>query len=1002
VLGAVEAHEGAEVLAVGGPRQRAVLGVLALARPAVVPIEQLADAVWAGAPPRTAEHTLHNYVLRLRRLGIVIERIGDGYRLDSPTDADELQAAVDATHGAATRATLRRLTDALALVRGAPGHGVPDGDLTRAPRAALVELVESAREDAAAAASELAGSRAAVSRQIPQLRELVTAAPYRERRWELLILGLYRAGRQSDALEAFGEARELLARELGIDPGPDLVRLQQQVLSQDPGLLTAERGDGSGKVAVGGRALPGLATRLVGRAVEREALLAALTASRLVTVTGPLGAGKTRIALEVARADAGPVWFVPLEDLAAPTTVTETVAGVIAPDSRADGPVAAIAAVLSGAPGLLVLDGAEQVVSDVADLARRLLIELPELRMLVTSRQRLRLKDEAVVALDSLTVDDSRELLLDRARLGTPGFTLAEPDRDVADRLCALVDGLPLGIELVARHLRLLSMRDLADRVDADLDRWTSGDDTSAGLVSAVAASIDGLDPAERDLLLAMAVFPAEVDLTLAHEVAAPGADPDAVFDAIATLVDRSLIQVRSGAAGIRYGLLLSVRRHLLGRLDPARLRALESAYVDAVLRRAERAAAAVTSAERAATIAGLDADLPHLRLALAAAVDGGDSTDALRAAAALGPYWLARRPSEGMAWLSRLIVNADLGGTDRAAVLLQMGHLAYWLTDFDRGERLLVEARDLLSGDVADADQVLLGRILRRLGAVAAARDDVTTARLRLEASLEVLERSGDPVEAAISKLHLGSLLADESQTDAALPLLSAARDALRAADDAVQEAHALSALSLAWWKAGDLSAALGAGEQAASRFASLGHHPSEGVVSYRLAATCRALGRSEDSRRYATLALGIGDETGTRTTSALARLGLARLDLDADQPAAAAEQVTRALEMIDTAADRWVLAEALEVLGRLLVTRGSSAARVFRVAGELRELIGQPASPAERTELEALAARAGRVGRATAPTPDDAAALRGWALDLCWSAGAGTSSAATVSQPG
>jgi tetratricopeptide (TPR) repeat protein len=330
------------------------------------------------------------------------------------------------------------------------------------------------------------------------------------------------------------------------------------------------------------------------------------------------------------------------------------------------------------------------------------------------------------------------------------------------------------------------------------------------------------------------------------------------------------------------------------------------------------------------------------------------------------------------------------------------MGHLAYWLTDFDRGERLLVEARDLLSGDVADADQVLLGRILRRLGAVAAARDDVTTARLRLEASLEVLERSGDPVEAAISKLHLGSLLADESQTDAALPLLSAARDALRAADDAVQEAHALSALSLAWWKAGDLSAALGAGEQAASRFASLGHHPSEGVVSYRLAATCRALGRSEDSRRYATLALGIGDETGTRTTSALARLGLARLDLDADQPAAAAEQVTRALEMIDTAADRWVLAEALEVLGRLLVTRGSSAARVFRVAGELRELIGQPASPAERTELEALAARAGRVGRATAPTPDDAAALRGWALDLCWSAGAGTSSAATVSQPG
>jgi tetratricopeptide (TPR) repeat protein len=386
------------------------------------------------------------------------------------------------------------------------------------------------------------------------------------------------------------------------------------------------------------------------------------------------------------------------------------------------------------------------------------------------------------------------------------------------------------------------------------------------------------------------------------------------------------------------------------------------------------------------------------------------------------------------MAWLGRLIASADLdsgaetsgggingagisgGGistVERAGVLLQMGHLAYWLTDFDRGERLLSEARELLAGP--DSDPVLLGRVLRRLGAIAAARDDVVTARVRLEESLAVLEHSAAPTEAAISKLHLGSLLADESHTDAALPLLAAARDALRAAGDGVQEAHALSALSLAWWKAGDLSAALGAAEQAVTRFAALGQRPSEGVVSYRLAAICRALGLAEQSQSYAERALVAGDETGTRTTSALAHLGLARLDLDRADLAAATAQLTAALEMIDTAADRWVLAESLEVLGRLLIERdvavdgqavssssGTSTSRVLKVAAELRELIGQPTPPAEAAELTALAVRAGRLGRSAAPKPTDASAVRGWALDLCWSTPPGGAPVAKVSQPG
>jgi predicted ATPase len=644
---------------------------------------------------------------------------------------------------------------------------------------------------------------------------------------------------------------------------------------------------------------------------------------------------------------------------------------------------------LRASDGLLVIDAAEHRVAEIAELATSLLSGCPELRVLVTSRQPLRLRDEATVPLGALSRSDRRALLVDRARLNVPSYTLPSAEYDAADRLCELVDGLPLGIELVARHLRLLPIAELAARVDADLERWTAGAGETAGLITAVAAGVEELADGERSLLACLAVLPAEADLELIQQVATPDAADDVVFAALAQLVDRSLVQVRGGPAGVRYGVLLSVRRFCLSLLDESTRRGIEHRYVAAVLRRFERLAASLKSPDRSAVLAELDADAPHLQTALAASLEG-DAATALRVATGLADYWLARRPSEGMAWLQRLLAAAPPAGAARAEVLLQMGHLAYWLTEFDLGTALLTEARDLLAGT---DNVVLLGRVLRRMGAIAAASDEVARARDLLEQSAAVLASGDNEVEEAMSLLHLGVLLADESRTDEALPVLVKARDALRAAGDPLQEGHALSALNVVWWKSGDLVAALGAGERALEQFRALGHRPSEGVVAYRLASITRSLGDVGASRHYVAIARDAGRQSGTRTTTALAEIASARLNLDAGDVGRAAREIAESLEALDIVTDRWVLVEALEVAARLQALRGRPARSLFDRAEELRAVIGQPAPPSYASEIAELRARLDDATGVAAGGPEvnDPAALRAWALDVTSAAGPG-----------
>lgn len=956
MLGPLVAVDGDRAVALGGPRERAVLAALVLSAGRPVSVDALAAAVWRDAPPRTAGHTLKNYVFRLRRVldgDLVIETVPGGYQLRAAPDAvdaavvERLAASARAVAGTDPAGALDLLRTALGRFRGPAYADLADFPAARVEAERFAELADSLREEeiaVALAAQPPAGV-------LPGARALVEAEPLRERRWELLMLTLYRSGRQAEALDAYARARSLLADELGVDPGPALRRLQQRILAQDSAL---ERADvRSPRRAV----LPGVATRRVGRFAEAAALADALSRSRLVTVLGPAGAGKSRLAIEHARQVGGQVWWVPLEGLTG-TPVAAAVLDAVASPSRARDARGGLLDALAGESGLLVLDGCEERRTETAGDVAAVLSRCPGVRVLATSRERLGLLDEALVPLGSLPDDDALELLTDRARLVRADFAIDDESRAAALRLCGLLDGLPLGLELVAPHLRLLSVGELAQRVDADVQRWTAAEPTSRDtLWVAINRSVGRLAGAQRRLLCRLGVLAADADLDLVAAVGAPGEPVEDVFDQVAALVDRSLLEVRPGAGdgGVRYGLLEIVRRYALSELSAAERAAAEAAYARAVLDRTEELAARISGAERATVLATLDRELPHVRAAWRHATSApGDLASGLRVATALADYWLGRRPQEGLEWLQRLLAAAPAPPPARADALLRMGHLAYWITDFPLGERFAAEA---LSTYEALGDALGAGRALRRLGAIAAAADDVGAAREFFERSLSRLEVAGCEPDIGTTLLHLGSLLADESLVEESGPILRRALVIARRGTDPLAEGHALAALTLSLWRAGDLDEAAVVGERALSAFRSLGHRPTEGTVAYRLAAIARGRGRPAEARRYAEVALAAGRLSGTRTTSALAHVNLARLDLDALEPRAATANIGAALAEIEPAADRWVLVECLEALARLLADRGDPrAGDIAATAAAIRRAIGQPVAPTEAADVAAL----------------------------------------------
>jgi predicted ATPase len=559
---------------VPGPRRRAVLALLAMAGGRVVSTDRLLDALWPAEPPDSGRRTLHSHISRLRgHLGPAAGRLvrdGNGYRLD--LRAGELDVAEARTaEGPAA---------ALALWRGVALDEFADVAPLAADAAALAELRRDLTDDWLA--QRLA---AAVTAGVAVDRELVVDAaraaaeePLRDRTHALLVRALAAAGRQAEALRAAHEFRRRLADETGLDPGPDLEAAEQEAAV---GVLTPARPAGAATPR------PRPASPLVGREHELGVLRRRVAEERLVTVVGPGGVGKTRLALEAAAvaAESGrAVTVVELTSVQDEHRVPAALSGALGLRARRDDEVLAAAcdALASGDP-VLVLDNCEHVVEPVRDVAAALVAACPGLTVLATSREPLGLTAEHLLRLGPLPVPEQGtadvtgvpavEAFLAHARRRQPDLVLSRDDAALVGDVVRRLDGLPLALELAAGRLGTLSLVDLQARLDRALDLFSAGrrsaDARHRSLRDAIDWSYRALDDDEAALLCAIGAFPGGVDLATAERLAERAGIRTDPAGAVARLVDVSMLATVDGArAGRRYRALETVRAFTLDQLD--------------------------------------------------------------------------------------------------------------------------------------------------------------------------------------------------------------------------------------------------------------------------------------------------------------------------------------------------------------------------------------------------------------------------------------------------
>ncbi|WP_028923582.1 BTAD domain-containing putative transcriptional regulator [Pseudonocardia acaciae] len=629
----VTGGDGAPVT-LGSRKARALVALLVLDAGRVVTVDRLLHAVYGGAPPAGAANALQAHVSRIRRrLGAdaaLVEFHPGGYRLavrPEEVDAHEFARLADAGRealaGGEHAAAADRLRTALGLWRG---RALADLDDAPGVAAELDERWVEASEDLVDAELALGSADGLVAR----LRAMVAAHPLRERPRALLVRALAAQGRDAEALAAFEEARATLADELGADPSPELRRAHLDVLAQAGGPRP--------------RPLPQWPNAFVGRERELDELASALKAHRLVTVTGPGGIGKTRLAVAGARRHPGPARFADLSPVTEPEGVIAALRSALGLRDD-DGPhLAHVRAALAEGPSLLVLDNCEHVVEAAAEVVHRLLAGCPELRVLATSREPLAIDGEAPFAVPTLPVPAAVALFASRSGLASAPDTASDTGSDTASgetmaRICAALDGLPLAIELAAARARALPLDELARRLD---DRFTllsrkrraAAPARHATLHAVVAWSWELLDDGERATLSRLSVFAGGATVAAVERVCGP---PDPV-PALASLVDRSLVQLADG----RYRMLETIRLFAARLLDADEAERLRRGHAEHHLALANRADPRLRGGDQLEWLARLDAELDNLRAALRWAV-ANDPVLALRLCGALAMYWWLR-----------------------------------------------------------------------------------------------------------------------------------------------------------------------------------------------------------------------------------------------------------------------------------------------------------------------------------------------------------------------
>jgi predicted ATPase/DNA-binding SARP family transcriptional activator len=774
----VESHDGGARVAVLGPLEVTVTGTpvpiaghclrrllvrLALARGEVVDDTVLLGAVWEDDAHLAV---LHTAIARLRRQlepgrpdhapGRILVRIGTGYVLrlaHHGLDADRFVAAarrgavlLDADRPAEARSALD-----LALAEWS-GTALADARDRRFAGAEALRL-EALRTDAEELRA-IALVRAGDPAGIPTLESQTAAHPARERGWEVLARALCAAGRPADAADALGRARALLLESTGTDLPPALDGLRRAILRNDPGLLPpAGR---SQRRLLPTTNVPAPLSSLVGRRAELTEVRERLRRARLVSLVGPGGVGKTRLAHEALRRrhDQDGPWLVELAEVRAPGLVAERAAHALGIGSG--GCMGTLVEVLRDRSTLLLLDNCEQLVAEVGEVVTTLLASCPLLRVLTTGREPLSVAGEEVLhiaPLSSGVEGDAVRLFLARAAEVSPCPTTADALAEAAE-LCEDLDGLPLAIELAAARAGALSVRDLraalADRFA--LLRRDGRTGRHATMLATVEWSYQLLDEDEQDVYQALAVFHGGFTLEAAQAVL--GRPDTAVV--LARLIARSLITRSSG--GHRYRMLETVRQHAERVTSPDRLRVLQQRHLDWIRTLADHARSPVRGRLSSTTTDELHDEIANIRAALAVA----DVPTVLRIGGGFTWFWYREGlTAEGLGHLLPAIHasladpgRVDLGDRCRAAMGVVL--LASLRGDLD----LARSGLDRAGADAAaSGDLRAQAQYLSALGYLEAGGGAISAARAHAERSLVLARCSGDRGAAAESLMVLGEV---------------------------------------------------------------------------------------------------------------------------------------------------------------------------------------------------------------------------------------------------
>lgn len=707
VLGSLALIRPEGSVALGGPKSQLLLTMLIANAPRRLSNDRLIDGLWGEAPPRSAMATLQSQISRLRSLicpefEIVYEAMG--YRLEAITgtlDSRRFENFVDRSLNRAQDERTQPLQSvfaadmesALALWRGRAfgqfaEHSEVAGEARRLDEMRLVAI------DAWAAEQIRSGDPVSI---VGELESLVRNHPLRESFRRFLTLALYQTGRQAEALRTVSEFRSLLRDEAGLSISPGLKQLEEQVLSDDPALqtprvLVRRRTEGAT-----GRQLLGV-TSFFGRDPHVASIGVAIRRESVVTITGPGGVGKTRLAMHVAgtvgHEFGNGVVVVELAALRDPSGAAQVIANALDIQQRQHRTIEdTIEDFLAPLQVLLLLDNCEHLTTEIAPLVDRLRLACPELRILATSRQPLGLAAEYIDVLNPLgvptpaadSVDQVRrasavELFVSRASSGHHKFELTEKNAKAVSEVCRRLDGLPLALELAAARLRTMSIHDLVDRlaVRTDMPGQTQigADGRQRSVRDLVDWSYDLLDPAERYFFEQLSVFAGGFDSSAVRAVCLSG---DAALDGadlLVGLVDKSMV-IFDGPSSSRYRLLEPLREYGLERLtERGGLRDAEHRHYEWFRSRAMQASSELNGPEEGRWATRIGEDFDNFRAAFLVAIRNENADGALSLVASLRENAFREIKYEVTKWAETAV--ALEGAEDGSCLSTVLGVVSY------------------------------------------------------------------------------------------------------------------------------------------------------------------------------------------------------------------------------------------------------------------------------------------------------------------------------------